>query len=142
MSSNGSFPVAWSIASGFRAGMGMAALVFLISGELAAQDATKPADGTKPKAEAGAGGEQKSAPAAVAKFSDAANLQNNGAFDLAIEEWTDFLAKFPGDPLAPKAQYYLAVCHVELKQFAKSAALLDTLLKAQDRKSTRLNSSH
>ena len=45
--------------------------------------------------------------------------------------WTDFLAKFPGDPLAPKAQYYLAVCHVELKQFAKSAALLEALLKAQ-----------
>jgi TolA-binding protein len=111
--------------------MGIAALVFLISGGISAQDATKPADGTKPKAEAGAGGEQKSAPAAIAKFSDAANLQNNGAFDLAIEEWTDFLAKFPGDPLAPKAQYYLAVCHVELKQFAKSATLLEALLKAQ-----------
>ncbi len=42
-------------------------------------------------------------------YADAANFQNNNAFDLAAEEWEKFLKKFPQDPLAAKAQQYLGV---------------------------------
>src|SRR5688572_31409613 len=62
----------------------------------------------------------RSSPEAVLAYREAANLQNNGAFDVAAEEWQKFLKDFPKDPLAAKALHYLGV----------------------DRKSTRLNSSH
>jgi TolA-binding protein len=74
---------------------------------------------------------EKSSPEAVMDYSGAANIHNNGAYDLAIEEWTKFIATYPTDPLTPKAQYYLAVCHVQLKQFAKAATTLQGLLKAK-----------
>ncbi|MBM4004431.1 MAG: tetratricopeptide repeat protein [Planctomycetes bacterium] len=74
---------------------------------------------------------EKSSPEAVMDYSGAANIHNNGAYDLAIEEWTKFISTYPADPLTPKAQYYLAVCHVQLKQFAKATATLQTLLKAK-----------
>jgi TolA-binding protein len=43
-------------------------------------------------------------------FADAATLQNNNAFEVAVEEWEKFLKNHPKDPLAPKAQHYLGVC--------------------------------
>src|SRR5258706_1475506 len=55
-------------------------------------------------------------------FADAANLQNNNAFDVAIEEWDKFLKNYPKDPLAPKAQHYLSVCQLQLKKYDKAAA--------------------
>src|SRR4051812_16173828 len=54
-------------------------------------------------------------------FADAANLQNNNAFDVAIEEWEKFLKNYSKDPLAPKAQHYLGVCQLQLKQYDKAA---------------------
>jgi TolA-binding protein len=42
---------------------------------------------------------------ALILYGDAASFQNNGAFDLAAEEWQKFLQKFPKDPLAAKAQH-------------------------------------
>lgn len=50
--------------------------------------------------------------AALNRFADAANFQNNSAFDLAIEEWTKLLKEFPDDPIAFKANHYLGVCHL------------------------------
>jgi len=58
---------------------------------------------------------------ALLVYRDAANFQNNGAFDLAAEEWGRFLKRFPKDPLAPKAQHYLGVCQLQLKQYQKAA---------------------
>src|SRR6478752_5459152 len=55
-------------------------------------------------------------------FADAATLQNNNAFDVAIEEWEKFLKNFAKDPLAPKAQHYLGACQLQLKQYDKAAA--------------------
>jgi TolA-binding protein len=62
-------------------------------------------------------------------YSDAANFQNNGAFDLAAEEWEKFLKRFPQDPLAAKAQHYLGVCYLQLKQLDKAAAAFDAIVK-------------
>lgn len=49
------------------------------------------------------GTDAKSDAAAVAIYADAANFQTNGAIDLAIGSWQEFLKKFPKDKLAPKA---------------------------------------
>ena len=57
----------------------------------------------------------------MAQYSDAANLQNNGEFDLAAEQWASFLKNFPDDPLTGRVQYYKGVCHVRLNQFEQAA---------------------
>ena len=62
-----------------------------------------------------------SSPEALNLYTDAANYQNNSAFELAVDEWAQFLQRFGNDPLAPKAQHYLGVCQLQLKQFAKAA---------------------
>lgn len=55
----------------------------------------------------------KSDPAAVNHYADAANFQNNGAFELAIEEWRKLLKDYPKDPLVSKASHYLGVCYMQ-----------------------------
>jgi len=55
-------------------------------------------------------------------YADAANLQNNGAFDVAALEWQKFLKDHAKDPLAPKAQHYLGICQLQLKQHEQAAA--------------------
>ena len=51
---------------------------------------------------------------AVGYYADAANYQNNGAFELAIDEWKKLLKEFPKDPLASKSWHYLGVCYMQL----------------------------
>ncbi len=70
-----------------------------------------------------------SSPEALDAYTSAANLQNNGAFDLAAEEWQSFLKKYANDPLAPKARHYLAVCRIQLKQFDQAEKLLTQVAK-------------
>ena len=41
-----------------------------------------------------------STPQALAAYTQAANFQNNSAYDLAIEAWQKFLAAYPGDKKA------------------------------------------
>jgi TolA-binding protein len=62
-----------------------------------------------------------SPPAAVRQFRDAAAFQDRGVYDLAVDEWQKFLKEFPNDPLAPKAQHYLGVCRLLLKQYDAAA---------------------
>ena len=50
---------------------------------------------------------------ARALFADAANAQNNGAYPLAMEQWTKLIKEFPTDPLASSARYYLGLCYQE-----------------------------
>ena len=61
----------------------------------------------------------KSTPEALSMYADAANYQNKGAYELAADEWTRFLARFPQDPLVPKAQHYQGVCLLQLKRFGR-----------------------
>jgi TolA-binding protein len=71
----------------------------------------------------------KSPPEAEAMYADAANFQNNSSFELAAEEWAKFLAKYPKDPLAAKAQHYLGVCELQLKHYDKAAAAFAATVK-------------
>src|SRR5690348_15929676 len=59
--------------------------------------------------------------AAVLAYREAANFQNNGALEVAVEEWQKFLKNFGGDPLAAKAQHYLGMCQLQLKNYPASA---------------------
>jgi len=68
-------------------------------------------------------------PKALAIYQDAANFQNNKAFDLAIIEWEKFVKDFPKDPLADKAQEYLGVCQMQQGDFEKAAAAFNALIK-------------
>ena len=73
--------------------------------------------------------EAKSSPAALDAYRDAANYQNNKAFDLAVEEWQKFLKDHAKDPLAAKAQHYLGVCQLQLKQVEPAAASFEAVIK-------------
>ena len=53
--------------------------------------------------------EAKSPPEAVALFGDAAKYQNEKLFQLAVEDWTKFLAKYPNDPLTPVSYTHLTL---------------------------------
>ncbi|HEY2411728.1 MAG TPA: tetratricopeptide repeat protein [Pirellulaceae bacterium] len=69
-----------------------------------------------------------SSSAAVLAYREAANFQNNGALEVAVEEWQKFLKNFPGDPLAAKAQHYLGVCQLQLKSFAAAAEAFEAVV--------------
>ncbi|HND51772.1 MAG TPA: tetratricopeptide repeat protein [Pirellulaceae bacterium] len=84
-----------------------------------------PASGQQKKDDA----KPESSPEALALYTDAANFQNKKAYDLAVDEWASFLKKYPKDPLAPKAQHYLGVCQMQLKQFDAAAKSFDAVIK-------------
>jgi TolA-binding protein len=73
--------------------------------------------------------EAKSSPEALQLYRDAANFQNNKAFELAVEEWQKFLKDHPKDPLAAKAQHYLGVCQLQLKQVEAAVASFEAVIK-------------
>lgn len=66
---------------------------------------------------------------AILAYREAANYQNNGAFEVAVEEWQKFLKAHPTDPLAVKAQHYLGVCQLQLKQYQAAAAAFAAVLQ-------------
>lgn len=70
----------------------------------------------------------KSSHQALLIYRDAANFQNNNAFELAAEEWQRFLERFPDDPLAANAQHYLGVCLLQLKQFDRAADVFQQVI--------------
>lgn len=70
------------------------------------------------RAETDAGDDvEDSSPEALVAYSKAANLQNNGQFDLASESWQTFLKDFEKDPKALEARYNLGVCLLQQKQY-------------------------
>lgn len=75
----------------------------------------------------------KSSQEALLLYGDAANFQNNGAFELAAEEWEKFLKKFPEDHLAAQAQHHLGTCQLQLKRYDKAAAAFQTLIAKHPR---------
>ena len=78
--------------------------------------------GTAVAQEAAVQQQPKSTPEALAVYGDAANFQNNGAFEIAETEWLRFLKNFPDDPLAGKAQHYLGICCLKLKKLDAAEA--------------------
>jgi len=69
---------------------------------IAAQDAKK---GTDP---------------AARQYAAAAALQNREQYELAADEWTKFLAAFPQNERADRAQHYLGICRLKAKQYAQA----------------------
>jgi len=67
--------------------------------------------------------------AAINTYTDAASFQNNGAYELALDEWSKFLKKYPKDPLASKAHYYQGACALQLKKYQQAATAYDTVIK-------------
>ena len=65
-------------------------------------------------------------------YADAANLQNGGAIEPAIETWQTFLRKFPDHPRAVDASHYLGVCHMQTDppDYAAAAAAFEDATKA------------
>ena len=85
-----------------------------------------PAKGQPAKAPTAA----KSPAAAVRQFRECVAFQDRGVYDLAADEWEKFLERFPQDPLAAKAQHYLGLCRLLLKQYdAASVALKKAIEK-------------
>jgi len=72
---------------------------------------------------------QESSDAAKRKFSAAAEMQNEGQFDLAIDEYREFLKKFEDDPLAAKARHYLGVCLIQEKKYPEAVEALSAVVE-------------
>jgi len=66
---------------------------------------------------------------AINTYTDAASFQNNGAYELALDEWSKFIKNYPQDPLAPKAHYYLGACALQLKKYSRAATAYDHVVK-------------
>ena len=74
--------------------------------------------------------ERKSDPKALVVYNDAANFQNNGALDLAVDEWKNFLNQYPTDPKIVDAKYNLGSCYLQLKNFPEATKTLSALVEA------------
>ncbi len=53
----------------------------------------------------------------------------SGNYDLALQEFAEFIAKYPNDPRAPRAQIYKAQCLFESKKFEQAIVEYDTFLQ-------------
>ena len=62
------------------------------------------------------------------RIRDAANLQNNGAFAAAAEEWQEFLNDYPDDLYASKARYFLGVCCFQLEDYPRALKALEKVV--------------
>jgi cellulose synthase operon protein C len=56
-------------------------------------------------------------------YTDAANYQNGGAYQLAADAWKKLLEKYPDDALASKAHHYLGVCYLQIEKPDYEAAI-------------------
>jgi TolA-binding protein len=72
-------------------------------------------------------------------FADAANAQNNRAYEAAIQRWRQMVSEYPNHELTSSARYYLGVCYQEqdppdyrnaIDQFR--AALKDSKLRERE----------
>ncbi|MEM8679019.1 MAG: tetratricopeptide repeat protein [Planctomycetota bacterium] len=57
---------------------------------------------------------------ATQQYSAAVALQNQQLFDLAAEEWENFLDQYPDHKLSGKASYYLGVCRFQQRDYAQA----------------------
>ena len=69
-----------------------------------------------------------SSAAAIKQYRDAVVLQNRAEYELAAEEWNKFLKRFGDDPLAAKAQHYLGICQLQLKQYPTAIATFEQVI--------------
>jgi TolA-binding protein len=74
------------------------------------------------------GGEE-STQEALNVYAEAAGFQNGGQYDLAADEWENFLKRFNKDPLFKKAQHYAGVCRLQLQEYEKAAVHFEQVVK-------------
>lgn len=70
--------------------------------------------------------------AANLAFRDAADFQNNGAYDLAAEAWAEFLKQHADDPKALDAKYNLAICTMQLSDLEQASKYLQEVTTAKE----------
>ncbi len=63
-------------------------------------------------------------------YDDALRDKMGGNFDLALQQFTNYLAWFGGTELAPNAQYYIGEIHYNQKRFEEAVAAFDRVLEA------------
>jgi TolA-binding protein len=73
---------------------------------------------------------------ALAFYANAADYQNAGAFELAIDEWQKLVDQFPDDPQASTAWHHLGVCNLQRKEpdYRKAIVAFKNSLKDEDLK--------
>ncbi|MBL9124292.1 MAG: tetratricopeptide repeat protein, partial [Planctomycetaceae bacterium] len=57
------------------------------------------------------------ADAPARQYAAAVALQNRELYELAADEWTKFLERFPDDARASRARHYRGVCHLKDKRY-------------------------
>lgn len=65
-------------------------------------------------------------------YADAANAQNNGAFEIAVEMWSKMIKEFPEDALAPSAHHFLGICHLQKEKPEFELAINEFKVALQD----------
>jgi cellulose synthase operon protein C len=70
---------------------------------------------------------------ALAVYAEAANLQNGGAIEPAIESWKQFLKEYSEHPKAAEAAHYLGVCYMQSEppQPAEAATAFEKALRSK-----------
>jgi len=63
-------------------------------------------------------------------YDDALRDKMGGNFDLALQQFTNYLAWFGDTEMAPNAQYYIGEIHYNQKRFEEAAAAFDKVLEA------------
>lgn len=63
-------------------------------------------------------------------YDDALRDKMGGNFDLALQQFSNYLAWFGDTEMAPNAQYYIGEIHYNQKRFEEAAAAFDKVLEA------------
>ncbi len=71
-------------------------------------------------------------------YDDALRDKMGGNFDLALQQFTNYLAWFGDTEMAPNAQYYIGEIHYNQKRFEEAVAAFDKVLEAYP-KNTKTN---
>ena len=64
-------------------------------------------------------------------YADAANFQRGGAYEIAVQSWKSFLDRYPQDPKATNASYYLGICYLQqsVPNYAAASQAFEQTLK-------------
>lgn len=112
-------------------------LCFGLATRLTAQDASEEATTEATEKE-----EPKSSKAAMLLYAEAAGFQNNQQWDLAATEWSKFLESHAEDPRILDAQYNLAICQLQSKEFDQTVKNLKAVIDKADADFDRLEDAY
>ena len=73
--------------------------------------------------------DQEDTAAATRQYNSAVGLHNSEAYDLAAEEWSNFIKNCPDDSRIPRAHHYLGICYSKQGNLAKAVETFQTVVK-------------